>query len=205
MYIPTFNAVQDEAEIRAMVASVGSAEFVTVDPAGRPLATLLPIIWRGSTVIAHMARANPQWRLIAPDAPVLLICAGPQAYISPSWYAGKAEHGRVVPTWNYTAVHLTGTVRVHDDVEWVRRAVTELTERNESARNPPWQVADAPAPYIDGQLRGIVGLEVAVQVVEGKAKLSQNRSEEDRRGVVAGLAAEGRTGPDAIAGQMTRP
>jgi transcriptional regulator len=203
MYVPEFNAVDDEAEVRAMVASTGSAEFVTVGPAGRPMATLLPIIWQGSTVIAHMARANPQWRHIAPDAAVLLICAGPQAYVSPSWYAAKAEHGRVVPTWNYTAVHLSGTVRVHDDVEWLRRAVTELTDQHERGRTAPWQVTDAPSPYINGQLRGIVGLEVNVQVVEGKAKLSQNRSDADRRGVVAGLAEEGGMGSPTIARQMT--
>ena len=204
MYVPPFNAVADEAEIRAMVAAVASAELITVGEDGYPVATLLPIMWRDDVVIAHMARANPQWRQIAPDAPALLICGGPQAYISPSWYAAKAEHGRVVPTWNYTSVHLTGTVRVHEDVEWLRSAVTALTRTHEAGRSPGWAVTDAPAEYIEGQLRGIVGIEFTVQRVEGKAKLSQNRSEVDRAGVIDGLRAEDVPGATAVADEMAR-
>jgi len=147
-------------------------------------------MWTGDTVVAHMARANPQWKTIAAGSPALLICSGPEAYISPSWYAAKAEHGRVVPTWNYSAVHLSGTVRVFQDREWLRDVVTRLTEMHEDGRSDPWRPSDAPERYIDGQLAGIVGIEVAVTRVEGKAKLSQNRSEADRRGVVAGLRTE---------------
>jgi transcriptional regulator len=202
MYIPRFNCVDDEAEIRAMVSAARSAQFVTVGEDGWPVATLLPILWEGSTVVAHIARANPQWRGILPDSPALLICAGPQAYVSPNWYAAKAEHGRVVPTWNYTAVHLTGTVRVHEDAEWLRTAVSRLTDRHERKRQQPWQIGDAPSHYIDSQLRGIVGLEIAIKRVEAKAKLSQNRSEADRRGVVAGLRGEEQTGSTAIAEAM---
>ena len=110
MYTPPFNAVADEDEIRALVASARTAWLVTVGPDGVPLATYLPIRWRGDTVLAHLARANAHWRAIAPDSPALLIVTGPDAYVSPSWYAAKAEHGKVVPTWNYSAVHLTGTV-----------------------------------------------------------------------------------------------
>ena len=204
MYVPSFNAVEDEAEVRAMVAAVGAAELITTGADGYPLATLLPIMWHGDVVIAHMARANPQWRQIADDAPALLICSGPQAYISPTWYAAKAEHGRVVPTWNYTSVHLTGTVRVHDDVEWLRSAVTELTGTHESGRSPSWAVTDAPVDYIEGQLRGIVGVEFAVQRVEGKAKLSQNRSEADRLGVIEGLRADATPDAAEIAAAMER-
>jgi len=203
MYVPPFNAVADEDEIRAMVAAVGSAELITVGEDGYPLATLLPIMWHEDVVIAHMARANPQWREIRADAPALLICGGPQAYISPTWYAAKSEHGRVVPTWNYTAVHLTGTVQVHDDVEWVRAAVTALTSQHEDGRVPPWAVTDAPAEYIAGQLRGIVGLEFHVLRVEGKAKLSQNRSDADQLGAIAGLRGDGTPGATAIADAMT--
>src|SRR3954470_19773802 len=116
MYVPPANAFDDEDEIRAFVREVVSAELITVGADGYPRATLLPILWDGDTVIAHMARANDHWAEIG--GPALLVCAGPQAYISPSWYAAKAEHGRVVPTWNYSTVHLTGTVRVHDDPEW---------------------------------------------------------------------------------------
>ncbi|MET0898117.1 MAG: FMN-binding negative transcriptional regulator [Mycobacterium sp.] len=202
MYVPPANRLDDDAAVRALVAAVASAEFVTVGEDGFPVSTLLPILWEGDTVIAHMAKANPQWRSLSDGQPALLICAGDQAYISPTWYAAKAEHGRVVPTWNYSAVHLTGMVRVHDDPGWVRTAVERLTVAHESGRAQPWQITDAPAAYIEGQLRGIVGLEVAVQRIEAKAKLSQNRSLDDRRGVVAGLHAEPRPGAHAVADAM---
>ena len=190
MYIPSFNRIDDDDEIRRFVAATRSAEFVTIDPDGFPVATLLPIMWTDDVVLAHMARANPQWKTIAAGGPALLICSGPEAYISPSWYAAKAEHGRVVPTWNYSAVHLSGTVRVNEDRVWLRNVVTRLTAMHEDGRSDPWQPSDAPERYIDGQLAGIVGLEVTITRVEGKAKLSQNRSDADRRGVVAGLHSE---------------
>lgn len=199
VYTPPFNAVQDEAEIRAMVAAFRTAWLVTVDVDGFPAATLVPVMWHGDTVIAHIAKANPQWRAISDDVPALLIAGGPEAYISPSWYAAKAEHGKVVPTWNYSAVHLTGTVRVHQESEWLRRAVTELTDTHETGREHRWQVTDAPQTYIDSQLNGIVGIEFSVTRVEGKAKLSQNRSEADQSGVIAGLRAD-RLGPHDAAG-----
>ncbi|VXC21932.1 FMN-binding negative transcriptional regulator [Aeromicrobium sp. 9AM] len=202
MYIPHFNAMDDPDEVRRFVESVGSAEIVTVGADGTPVATLLPILWSadGATVIAHMARANPHWREIADGSPCLAIVAGAQAYISPAWYAAKAEHGRVVPTWNYSAVHLTGTVRVHDDPDWTREAVTALTDRHEQPREEPWAVTDAPSTYIDKNLKAIVGLELTVARVEAKAKLSQNRSAADQAGVVAGLRAEG--GSPAVADAM---
>jgi transcriptional regulator len=194
--------MDDPDDIRAFVGAVGSAEIVTVGADGTPLATLLPLLWSADTrtIIAHMARANPHWREIRGESPCLAIVGGPQAYISPSWYATKAEHGRVVPTWNYSAVHLTGTVRVHDDPEWVRDAVTRLTDHHEQRREQPWAVADAPTTFVDKNLKAIVGLEMSVQRVEAKAKLSQNRSAEDRAGVVAGLRAEG--GDPAVADAM---
>jgi transcriptional regulator len=203
VYVPSFNAVDDESQMRDMVAAFASAQVITVGRDGWPLATLLPIVWRENVVIAHMARANPHWRQIDDDVPVLLVCGGAQAYISPSWYAAKAEHGRVVPTWNYSAVHLSGTVRVHEDAGWLREAVTELVQRHEGYRDLPWAVTDAPEPYIAGQLRGIVGLEVHVTGVEGKAKLSQNRSDADRRGVIAGLRRERAEGAAAVADAMS--
>lgn len=202
MYTPRFNQIRDEDEIRAMVAAARTAWFVTADAEGLPVATLLPIIWCGDTVIAHMARANRQWRSLPDAAPALLIVTGPDAYISPSWYATKAEHGKVVPTWNYSAVHLSGTATIHTDAEWLRDAVTDLTEMHESERAQPWAVTDAPVDFIDDQLPGIVGIEIAVTKVEGKAKLSQNRSEADRRGVVDGLAGESFAGAAEVAEAM---
>ena len=137
MYVPHFHAVEDEQQLRAMVAGVGSAQLVTVGPDGYPLATLLPVIWEGDTVIAHMARANPHWTQIADGSPVLLVVAGPQAYISPSWYASKAEHGRVVPTWNYSTVQIAGRARTHQGADWLRAAVDDLVERHEGHREVP--------------------------------------------------------------------
>lgn len=204
MYVPRFNAMDDPAEIRAFVASLGSAELITVGSDGTPLATLLPVLWSddGGRVVAHMARANSHWRDIRPASRALAVVAGPQAYVSPAWYATKAEHGRVVPTWNYSAVHLVGTVTVHDDPEWVRRAVTHLTDRHEGARDEPWAVTDAPATYVDKQLRAIVGLEMTVERVDAKAKLSQNRSAADRAGVVDGLRREGHQRDAQVAEDM---
>jgi transcriptional regulator len=202
VYIPHHFRLDDPAEVLALVASAGSADQVTVGPGGVPVATLLPVVWQPERgrVVAHMARANPHWKLMGADAPALAIVNAAQAYVSPTWYASKAEHGRVVPTWNHSAVHLTGTLRVHDDVDWVREAVTLLTGVHESTRQPAWAVTDAPPRYIDGQLRGIVGIELTVTGVEAKAKLSQNRSDADRAGVVAGLRAE--PGGDRVAAAM---
>lgn len=205
MYVPSFNAMpgeRDDAGARALVREVGAAELVTAGPDGYPLATLLPVVWSGGTVTAHLARANPHWRAIADGQPTLLVVRGPQAYVSPSWYTAKAEHGRVVPTWNYSAVHLTGRARVVEDADWLRTHVEALTRLHEDHRDAPWAVDDAPAPYVSGQLRGIVGVEVAVERVEGKDKLSQNRSDADRAGVVAGLREEQRGEGPAVADRM---
>jgi transcriptional regulator len=191
MYVPRFNAMEDRDEIREMVRSVGSAELVTVGPDSFPMATLLPVIWEAERLIFHMARANPQWTTIKGGSPALAIVTGAQGYISPSWYPSKEEHGRVVPTWNYSAVHFTGLVRIHHDSGWLLDAVTRLTDLHERDRERPWSVTDAPQRYIDKQLRAIVGIEMTVDRVEAKAKLSQNRSEEDRNGVIEGLRREG--------------
>ncbi|GAB4010546.1 FMN-binding negative transcriptional regulator [Nocardioides ultimimeridianus] len=202
MYVPPFNRVEELEELREMVAATAAAWVVTTGPGGVPLATLLPVVWDGDRVIAHLAKANDHWRSIADGTPALVICPGPDAYVSPSWYAAKAEHGRVVPTWNYTAVHLTGTAVVHQDPAWLLEAVTSLTAVHEGGRTEPWQVSDAPEAYVEGMLRGIVGLEITVTGVEGKAKLSQNRSDADREGVVSGLRAEGNARSAAVAEAM---
>ena len=182
-----------------MVSSVGAADIVTIGPDGTPESSLLPILLdlEAGLVTAHFARANPQWQHIgAGGAKALAIVSAPQAYVSPTWYATKREHGRVVPTWNYSAVHITGIVRVRDDSDWVREMVTALSRAHEAERDRPWSIDDAPPAFIEGQLKAIVGLELTIESITGKAKLSQNRSEADRAGVVAGLTAE----PDSVAG-----
>ena len=190
LYVPRFN-VMDADDVRPFVEAVATAQLVTVGEDGVPDATFLPVLWEGDRLVGHLARANAHWRRIVDGSPALAIVTGPDAYVSPSWYAAKAEHGKVVPTWNYSVVHLRGSAVVHDDAEWVRSLVTRLTDRHESTRDEPWAVSDAPDDYIDKNLRPIVGVEIVVSSVEAKAKLSQNRSDSDRAGVASGLAADG--------------
>jgi len=204
MYVPRFNALDDADEIRSLVEAIGSAQLVTVGPDGYPLSTLLPVIWDEGRLVFHMARANQHWKAIADGSPALAVVTGPEAYVSPGWYASKAEHGRVVPTWNYSAVQFTGRVQVHPDSEWLREAVTRLTDLHEGRRDAPWSVADAPATYVEKQLRAIIGIEMAIETVEGKGKLSQNRSEEDRSGVIEGLRSEGGSREQQVADAMGR-
>lgn len=155
-----------------------------IDPDPAPFGTL-----RG-----HLAKGNPQWQDFSADIPALVIFNGPQAYITPSWYATKGETGRVVPTWNYMAVHAYGRPRSFDDAGRLKSLVTALTERQERDLAAPWRVTDAPADFIDRQLKGIVGIELVVERLEGKWKLSQNKSAADRAGVVDGLSRM--SGPD---------
>jgi transcriptional regulator len=196
LYVPRFNAI-DPDDVRPFVHAVGTAQLVTVGEDGTPDATFLPVLWEGDRLVGHLARANAHWRRIVDGSPALAIVTGEDTYVSPSWYATKAEHGKVVPTWNYSVVHLRGAVTVHDDPAWVRGLVTRLTDRHEQPRPEPWAVTDAPADYVDKNLRPIVGVELVVGSVEAKAKLSQNRSDEDRAGVATGLAADGRD-PDGL-------
>jgi len=211
MYVPRHFTLTDLTEITAFADAAQSADLVTFDGT-KPVSTLLPVIWDrpddfdgGAScgrLLGHIAIANEQWQTALPGAAALAIIRGPQSYISPAWYEAKARHGRVVPTWNYEAVHLTGDVRFHHDTDWLRAFVTRLTRLHESGREHPWAVTDAPPEYIDGQLRAIVGVELTITSIEAKQKLSQNRSEMDRAGVVAGLRDEPGPGPAAIAAAM---
>jgi transcriptional regulator len=142
------------------------------------------------TLIGHLARPNPQARGAIGEG--LAIFQGPDAYITPSWYATKRENGKVVPTWNYVAIHAYGAVEFFSDPERLRNVVTRLTERQEAGRAQPWAVTDAPADFIDGMLKGIVGFAMPIGRLEGKWKMSQNRPAEDRAGVISGLEAEQR-------------
>jgi transcriptional regulator len=141
----------------------------------------------------HVARANPLWRE-AHDQDVLVIFQGPQAYISPGWYASKAEHGKVVPTWNYAVVHAQGKLTAIDSYEWLHGHANALTDANEARQSKPWQVADAPEDFIRNTARAIVGIEIHLTSLKGKWKVSQNRSDADRAGVAAGLATDASAG-----------
>jgi transcriptional regulator len=140
---------------------------------------------------AHMARANDQLAALRGAEEALVIFQGPEAYITPSWYAAKREHGKVVPTWNYVVVQAWGAPQVIDDADWLRVQINELTRAQEGARTEPWQVTDAPADFVAAQIRAIAGIEIPILRIEGKWKVSQNRPEADRRTVVAGLREEG--------------
>jgi len=211
MYLPDYFRPSD-ADVAELLASMGAGELITATGAGI-LATLLPLIWEpadGSAaaggrgrLMGHLARKNRQWQEPALGE-ALVIVRGPDAYISPAWYETKREHGRVVPTWNYVTAHLHGRLVIHDDPAWCERNVRALVERHERGRPEPGSVDDAPPPYIDGQLRAIVGVEVIVSRIEAKSKLSQNRSAADVLGAIAGLEAVGDPGSLATAAVMRR-
>ena len=180
-----------ERDADTLLALMKAHPLATLVRAGAELAAdILPLeverVGEGWRITGHVARANPLWRT-ADGQPVLVVFQGPQAYVSPNWYPSKAQHGKMVPTWNYAVVQVRGRLRAIDDPAWVLALVTRLTERHEGDRSAPWHVADAPPDFIAATLRAIVGIEIEVERVEGKFKLSQNRSAEDRQGVVAGL------------------
>jgi transcriptional regulator len=187
MYIPQKFAVSD-AETETALTQAGFAQLVTHDASGL-MVTPLPLLYDGArhSLIGHVSRANPHWHADGRES--VAIFPGPQAYISPSFYATKVETGKVVPTWNYEVLSVYGRLVAHDDADWVLNLVTMLTNRHEQRRTQPWQVTDAPESYTRAQLRAIVGVELAISKVEGKAKMSQNQPERNRLGVVAGLTA----------------
>lgn len=154
------------------------------------------------TLVAHVARANPLWTATDVSMPVLAIFQGPQSYISPSWYATKAEHGKVVPTWNYVVVQARGVMMVHDDPEWIRAQASELTRKQESSFAKPWAVDDAPRAYTDTMLRALVGIEIPISRLVGKWKVSQNQPEANRQSVVQALHEAGDAQARAVAEQV---
>jgi transcriptional regulator len=202
MYVPAHFAA-DEAVVRDLLTRHGAADLVTVTPQGL-LATLLPFVYapgvgEHGALLGHLARNNEQWRQeVLGEA--LVIVRGPDAYVSPSWYPAKSEHGRVVPTWNYLTAHVYGRLVVHDDPGWVERLVRRLTDKHEAGSASPWSVDDAPAGFVAGQLLAVVGVELVISRVEAKAKLSQNRPAADIDGVIAGLEGRGDAASAAAVG-----
>lgn len=192
MYLPTAFRQKDTTEMLRLIAETRLATLVTAGAQGLQ-ATHLPLILAAGegehgTLYGHLARGNPQWRELAAGTPALVIFQGPDAYVSPAFYPAKAEHGKVVPTWNYIAVHAHGTAETIEDAPRLLDIVTRLTRLHEQDRAQPWAVSDAPEDYIAGMLRAIVGLRLPIERLEGKWKLSQNRSPEDIEGVRQGLA-----------------
>jgi transcriptional regulator len=205
MYIPAHFA-PDAAQVDELLRNHGAADLVTVTEQGL-MATMLPFIYvppgetntigprsagQHGALHGHLARNNDQWKLSAAGES-LAIVRGPDAYISPGWYASKVEHGRVVPTWNYVTAHVYGRLVVHDDPGWTEDLVRRLTAKHEASRDHPWSVDDAPRAFIEGQLRAIVGIELEITRIEAKAKLSQNRPAADIEGVIEGLRERGDT------------
>jgi transcriptional regulator len=190
MYVPTHFAADDDA-VHELLSQNAAADLVTAGPDGLE-ATMLPFLYdrERRTLRGHFARSNDHWRHVD-GLEALVIVRGPDCYVTPGWYASKAEHGRVVPTWNYVVAHVHGTVTIHDDTVWLDDLVRRLTDHHERLRPSPWSVDDAPEGFVAGQLRAIVGVEVAISRVDAKFKLSQNRPHADVDGVIAGLRADG--------------
>jgi transcriptional regulator len=206
MYTPPAFAEDDPATIRQIVRDARLATLVTATAEGlvaTPLPLMLADEGERGVLYGHVAKANPQWKL-PPVGEALAMFSGPDAYITPSWYASKREHGKVVPTWNYVAVHAYGPVEFFEDPDRLYDVVTRLTNLHEGERPERWAVTDAPAEFIRSQLRGIVGLRLPIARIEGKRKLSQNRPAGDRQGVAAGLAESEREGDRIVSGMIPR-
>jgi len=205
MYTPPAFKEDDPAVLREMIRASRLATLVTATAEGL-VATPLPLLLNDTegeqgVLYGHVAKANPQWRL-EPIGPALALFPGPDAYVTPSWYETKRQTAKVVPTWNYTAVHAYGPVEFFADEQRLHEVVTRLTRRHEAGRVEPWAVGDAPAEFVSSQLKGIVGLSLCITRVEGKRKMSQNRSRQDRLGVARGLAESERPEDRAVAGMI---
>lgn len=207
MYLPRHFAEERIDVLSAFVQQNPFATLVTLGPDGL-IASHLPLLWDPEpaplgTLSGHLARPNPQAKDASTGTDALVIFGGPDAYVSPSWYPSKREHGKVVPTWNYVVVHAAGPLRLIDDADWLRAFVTRLTDREEASFAEPWQVTDAPETFVAQMLKGIVGLEIPIRRLEGKWKLGQNRPDADYAGAIDGLAARGDAGAAALADAMT--
>jgi transcriptional regulator len=195
MYEPTHFVEDDIETLHALIRAHPLGLLISSD-ANDLQANAVPFILKPDmgpkgTLRAHVARANPQWQHLKDGARALVVFQGPDAYVTPSWYAAKKEHGKVVPTWNYAIVQVRGTVTIHEHPGWLMPQVTALTETHESGRSEPWAVSDAPERFVDMQMRAIVGIEIAIEDIRGKWKVSQNRSWADQAGVAAGMVGEG--------------
>jgi transcriptional regulator len=210
MYNPPANRVDDLAVLHNLIEQAAFGHVVSRS-SDAFTATGLPLLLDRlsgdfGSLRGHFARANDQWKQLDGED-VLVIVPLADGYASPSWYPSKVDNPSVVPTWNYEVVHAHGVARVRDDANWVRQVVTELTDHHESLRTdnaPTWATSDAPDDFVAGQLRAIVGIEIEITLLEGKRKLSQNRGDADRLGVIAGHEATDRPMSAALAAAMRR-
>lgn len=208
LYNPPAFRETDLQRLHDHIAATGFATLVTTGADG-PLISHLPMLLDRSAgtygrLTGHLARANSQWQASDLTKLAIAIFAGPDAYVTPSWYPSKQEHGRVVPTWNYSVVHARGLLEVFDDPEALATHVAALTAMHENRFEVPWNVTDAPQDFIRQRLKGVVGVRLAITAIEGKAKLSQNRGDDDQRSVIEGLSASDRPGDQATAALMKR-
>jgi transcriptional regulator len=196
MYVPSSFAESRVEVLHDAIERGGLGTLVTTGAEGLCASHIPFLLDRNAgslgRLIGHVARANSQWKSTRDGSEALAIILGPDAYVTPSWYATKSATGRVVPTWNYVAVHVHGSVRFFHDRERLLDVVGRLTQRHEHSRAMPWNVTDAPPDYIDGMLEGIVGVELTITRLEGQWKVSQNKDDADRRGVEDGLREDGR-------------
>jgi transcriptional regulator len=202
MYVPPAFRDDDLAALHGTMRAARLANLVTATAEGL-VATPLPLLLTPEegpygTLYGHVARANPQWKL-PPTGDAMALFMGPDAYVSPSWYPSKLEHHKVVPTWNYVAVHAYGPVEFFEDADRLLAIVTRLTNLHEQSRAERWAVTDAPEDFIRAQLKGIIGLRLPITRIEGKRKMSQNRSAADRAGVAAALSASERESDRVVA------
>lgn len=207
MYMPPAFRVEDIAEIHRTMREARSATLVTATEEGL-IGTPVPMLLdetegANGTLYAHVARSNPQWKL-QPSCEAMAIFAGPEAYVTPSWYVTKQETHKVVPTWNYVAVHAYGPVEFFDDADRLLDIVRQLTDLHELSQEDRWAVADAPADFIQGQLKAIVGLRMPITRCDAKRKVSQNRNAADRAGVIDGLSRSDRPEDHIVAALIPR-
>jgi transcriptional regulator len=191
MYTPKYHALTDASRMHTHIAEHPLGAWVCTAHS-QLIANHIPFVLdvqhgAHGRLLGHVSRANPVWRELAGGASSVVMFMGPHAYITPSWYPGKHQHGKVVPTWNYVTVHAHGVANAIEDTDWILDVITRLTDAQESKRAAPWKVSDSPSAYIEKMLRAVVGIEITIKRLEGRLKVSQDEDEQDRLGTVEGL------------------
>jgi transcriptional regulator len=208
MYTPKYHALTNVAAMRAHIAEYPLGAWVCMAKS-QLMANHIPFVLdvqhgAHGRLLGHVSRANPVWRQLADGAPSVVMFMGPHAYITPSWYPGKHQHGKVVPTWNYVTVHAHGMARAIEDTERILDVINRLTDAQESRRDTPWRVSDAPAAYIDQMLKAVVGIEIKIERLEGRLKVSQDEDKQDRLGAVEGLRRTSHAPAQILSGLVLR-